>query len=109
PPGRALMLRHHGAHGAAARPDVVLPSRRGSTPRMPDPEDHRLALDLLIRGFQVSRIIRLAADLGLADRIAPEGASPIAALAEASGVLPHQLLRVVRALAAFGIFQLDAV
>ena len=75
---------------------------------MPEPEDHRLALDLLIRGFQVSRIIRLAADLGLADRIAPEGASPIAALAEASGVLPHQLLRVVRALAAFGIFQLDA-
>jgi hypothetical protein len=74
---------------------------------MSEPEDHRLALDLLIRGFQVSRIIRLAADLGLADRIAPEGAVSVAALAEAGGVLPHQLLRVVRALASFGIFDLD--
>jgi O-methyltransferase domain len=75
---------------------------------MPEPEDHRLALDLLIRGFQVSRTIRLAADLGLADRIAPEGASSIAGLAEASRVLPQQLLRVVRVLASFGIFHLDA-
>lgn len=74
---------------------------------MSEPEDHRLALDLLIRGFQVSRLIRLGADLGLADRIEPAGASSIAALAEASGVLPEQLLRVVRVLASFGIFRLD--
>ncbi len=59
--------------------------------------------------FRCRELIRLAADLGLADRIAPEGASPIAALAEASRVLPHQLLRVVRALASVGIFQLDAI
>ncbi|WP_165914171.1 hypothetical protein [Sinorhizobium americanum] len=38
-------------------------------------DDDRLALDLLIRGFQVSRIIRLMADLEIADRIAPEAGS----------------------------------
>src|SRR5262245_33345626 len=75
---------------------------------MGDSEDHRLALDLLIRGFQVSRIIRLAADLGLADRIAPEGASRIGELAELSGVIPEQLKRVVRVLPSFGIFRIDA-
>ncbi len=36
--------------------------------------DHgRAALDLLLRGFQVSRLLRLVADLGVADRIAPDG------------------------------------
>ena len=33
----------------------------------------RVALDLLIRGFQVSRMLRLAADLGIADKIPKEG------------------------------------
>lgn len=75
---------------------------------MADPDDDRLAVDLLIRGFQVSRTIRLVADLGIADRIAPESASSIAELATASGVLAEPLLRAMRALAAFGIFRLDA-
>ncbi|AWM26219.1 ortho-methyltransferase [Sinorhizobium fredii USDA 205] len=70
-------------------------------------DDDRLALDLLIRGFQVSRIIRLVADLEIADRIAPETSMSIAALARESGVLAAPLLRAVRALAAFGIFRLD--
>jgi hypothetical protein len=29
----------------------------------------RTALDLMLKGFQISRILRLAADLGIADRI----------------------------------------
>ncbi|MDR6534636.1 hypothetical protein [Variovorax soli] len=36
-------------------------------------EGDREALDLLIRGFQVSRMLRLVADLGLADKISPAG------------------------------------
>lgn len=75
---------------------------------MARPDDDRLALDLLIRGFQISRIIRLVADLGIADRIAPDGAAGVGELAEASGVLPEPLLRALRALAAFEIFGLDA-
>ncbi|WP_225768259.1 methyltransferase [Inquilinus sp. Marseille-Q2685] len=75
---------------------------------MAGPEDDRLAVDLLIRGFQVSRTIRLVADLGIADRIAPDGKSSVADLAAASGVLAEPLLRAIRALAAFGIFRVDA-
>lgn len=75
---------------------------------MARPEDDRLALDLLIRGFQISRTIRLVADLGIADRIAPDGSTDIGELAAASGVLPEPLLRAVRALAAFAIFALDS-
>ena len=54
-------------------------------------DDDRLALDLLIRGFQISRVIRLVADLGIADRILPEAVSNVTELASASGVLPEQL------------------
>jgi hypothetical protein len=31
-------------------------------------------LDLLLRGFQISRMLRLVADLGIPDRIAANGA-----------------------------------
>lgn len=71
--------------------------------------DDRLALDLLIRGFQVSRTIRLVADLGIADRIDPEGTATVGELASASGVEAQQLMRVLRALAAFKVFGIDAV
>jgi hypothetical protein len=71
-------------------------------------DDDRLELDLLIRGFQVSRIIRLVADLDIADRIDPESPANIAGLADACGVLAEPLLRALRALAAFGIFRIDA-
>src|SRR5262245_18547947 len=67
----------------------------------------RAALDLLIRGFQVSRAIRLVADLGLADRIAPKEAGHIDDLAAAANVRAGQLKRVVRALSAFGVFSID--
>jgi hypothetical protein len=36
-------------------------------------ENERMALDLLIRGFQVSRLLRLVADLGIADRVPAAG------------------------------------
>ena len=63
-------------------------------------------MDLLIRAFQINRVIRLAADLGLADKIAPDKGMPVRDVAEACSVKPEQLLRVFRALAAFGIFRL---
>ena len=75
---------------------------------MTEPNDDRLALDLLIRGFQVSRTIRLVADLGIANKIAFDVPCPVADLAAACGVLPGPLLRALRCLAAFGIFRVDA-
>ncbi len=75
---------------------------------MADPDDDRLALDLLIRGFQISRTIRLVADLAIADRIAPGAASSVADLASDCKILAPPLLRALRALAAFGIFRLGA-
>ncbi|MDX2201491.1 MAG: methyltransferase [Hyphomicrobiaceae bacterium] len=74
---------------------------------MSDQERDLHDLDLLLRGFQISRLLRLAADLGMADRIAATGSRSMAELAAECGVLPVQLTRVVRALAAFGIFQLS--
>ena len=74
---------------------------------MPEPRDandDRAALDLLVKGFQVSRLLRLVADLGIADRIAPDGHVAVDALAMECGVQPQPLIRVLRALAAFGVF-----
>ena len=74
---------------------------------MVDPDDDRLALDLLIRGFQISRMLRLVADLAIADRIAPDGRRSVADLASDCKVLPSPLLRTLRALAPFGIFRVE--
>jgi hypothetical protein len=71
---------------------------------MEQPDD-RIALDLMIRGFQVSRLIRLAADLGIADKVEPGQAMPVEALANATGSHAARLIRILRALAAFGIFR----
>ena len=73
-----------------------------SEPR--DANDEREALDLLMRGFQISRMLRLIADLGVADRIASDGHVAIDALALECGVQSQPLIRVLRALAAFGVF-----
>lgn len=78
---------------------------------MPEPQgaDHeRTALDLLLKGFQVSRMLRVVADLGVADRLAPDGCVALDDLAAACGVHPHPLLRVLRALASFGVFSVTA-
>ena len=67
-------------------------------------EHDRAALDLLLRGFQVSRLLRLVADLGIADRLPPDGRLPLTDLAADCDVQPQPLIRVLRALAAFAIF-----
>jgi hypothetical protein len=71
-------------------------------------QDDHLALNLMIRGFQVSQLFRLAADLDVADRIAPDGSVAVAELAAACEVQPVPLLRVLRALAALGVFRVSA-
>jgi hypothetical protein len=70
--------------------------------------DERKALDLLIRGFQVSRMLRVAADLCLADKIPSTENVAISDLAQACSVRPAPLLRILRALAAFGVFTVSA-
>jgi hypothetical protein len=70
--------------------------------------ENRASLDFLIRAFQVSRLIRLAADHTIADKIDTEGPTHINDLAAACSVLPTPLLRVLRTLASFGIFKVTA-
>ena len=70
-------------------------------------DDDRLALDLLIRGFEVSRILRLVADLRIADKIKPDAKCDIADLALECKVLQSPLLRILRVLAAFKIFRIE--
>ena len=53
-------------------------------------------------------MLRLVADLEIADKIAPDGGVPLTDLAAACSVLPEPLLRVLRALAAFHIFEISA-
>jgi hypothetical protein len=65
-----------------------------------------VALDLLLRGFQVSRMLRLVADLGVADRIPPDAGVEIEDLAGACGVQAQPLKRVLRALSTFEIFRI---
>ena len=67
--------------------------------------DVAVQLEKLIRGFQVARMIRLVADLGLADRIPTDGCRPVGDLATECEVDPDAVLRICRALASFGIFQ----
>ena len=71
---------------------------------IPQADGERAALDLLLRGFQVSRMLRLVADLGVADHISSGGGVPINDLAAACDVQPQPLIRILRALAAFSIF-----
>lgn len=70
--------------------------------------DDRTTLDLLIRGFQISRMLRLVADIGVADRIAPDGQVTIDTLAQSCGVQGLPLIRVLRALASVGVFSVAA-
>lgn len=78
---------------------VVVPSEQ---------EQDRIRLDLLLRGFEVSQLLRLVADLEVADAIDSEGAMSIDDLADRCGVLREPLLRVLRALAASGVFRMTA-
>ncbi len=76
-----------------------------STPTPPDPAFAEVAL--LIRGFQLSRMIQVAVTLGLADELTdgPQFAGPLALKV---GADPQMLLRLCRALAAFGVFEIAA-
>jgi hypothetical protein len=65
-------------------------------------------LDFLIQGFQISRMIRLVADLEIADKLPVEGGRAIGDLAAMCKVHPRPLLRILRALAAFGILRVTA-
>lgn len=71
-------------------------------------QDDFEAMDVLIRAFQVSRMLRVAADLGLADKVPGEGSREVSELAQECGVQTSPLLRIVRALAAFDVFCLTA-
>jgi len=61
----------------------------------------------LISGFQVSRALFVAARLGLADLVA-NGSRSCAELAAATGTDASALRRIVRLLAAAGVFDLDS-
>jgi hypothetical protein len=69
-------------------------------------QDDREALDGLIRGYQVSRMLGLVAELQVADRVPEHGSLSVGDLARACGVRPVPLLRILRALAAFQVFAL---
>jgi O-methyltransferase domain len=71
---------------------------------MSNPENDRLKLDLLIRGFQVSRIIRVLADFSVADKIDSHGSLAIGTLATQCKVKVGPLLRMLRAVACFDVF-----
>lgn len=64
-------------------------------------------MGLLIRGMQVTRMLEVVATLGVADRIG-EAPQPVAELAAAVGADPAMLARLCRALAACGVFEVDA-
>jgi DNA-binding IclR family transcriptional regulator len=72
------------------------------------PDDELAALDLLLSGFQISRLLRLVADLGVADRVTPDGGVSVGDLARDCGVQPQPLMRVLQALAAFGVVTVAA-
>jgi hypothetical protein len=67
---------------------------------------NRDALDLLLRGYQVSCMLRVVAEVGVADALLPQRQATVRDLAAACHVLPEPLLRLIRALAAFQVFRL---
>ena len=64
-------------------------------------------LDLLLRGFQVSRTLRLVADLGIADIVPEDHSISVREVAAACAISPEPLLRVLRLLAAFNVFRIE--
>jgi hypothetical protein len=71
------------------------------------PKTERDGLDLLLRGFQVSRTLRLVADFGVADVIPKDRSISVEEIAAACAISPEPLLRVLRLLAAFDVFRID--
>ena len=67
----------------------------------PDPS---IELMRLINGYQVSQALHVAATLGVADQL-KDGPKSFDALAQACGAHPTSLYRLLRALAAVGVFR----
>lgn len=67
----------------------------------------RSDVELMLRGFMVSRMLRLVADLGVADRIPAESQIAVRDVAKACNVQEGPLLRVLRSLSSVGIFRLS--
>jgi O-methyltransferase domain len=61
---------------------------------------------LFVRAFQISKLVQVAAELDIAGRLGEEP-RPAAELARECGAHPAMLLRMIRALAAFGVFCVD--
>lgn len=68
--------------------------------------DARRRMSVLAGGFAASQMLYVAARLNIADALAA-GPLPIEDLSGRCGAKPGPLLRVVRALAAFGVFELS--
>src|SRR6516165_3769487 len=65
--------------------------------------DTSIELMRLINGYQVSQALHVAAVLGIADQL-KDGPKSYDALARACGAHPPSLYRLLRALAAVGVF-----
>jgi hypothetical protein len=65
--------------------------------------DPSIELMRLINGYQVSQALHVAATLGVADQL-KNGPKPYDAVAQACGAHPKSLYRLLRALAAVGVF-----
>jgi hypothetical protein len=70
-----------------------------------DAGSERAELDLLLRGHQIARMLRLVADLNIADKIDPDAGISIDGLASTCGALAEPLLRILRALASVRVFR----
>ena len=69
-------------------------------------EEPLAGMAFLLRSFQLSKMLQVAAAFELAERVA-EGPQTVEALARECGANGNMLLRLCRALAAFGIFAVD--
>ena len=68
----------------------------------------REELDLLLRGFQVSRMLRLIADIGVATKSPQMARSPCKNLSSACNVMPEPMLRVFACACRLGLSQVTA-
>ena len=74
----------------------------------PDAEREGFAdLSFLVSAFQVSKMIQVAVALGIADSL-HDGPKPATKLVADSGADAGMVLRLCRALSAFGIFEVDS-
>src|SRR5690349_6153134 len=75
---------------------------------MVSPSEDHAALDLLVQGFKISRMLGVVANLTIADRIAPGATRMVVDLATECSARPEPLKRILRALAAVQVFRFTA-